>query len=129
MNLHDICSLFLVNIINTFLCDFLGIDALHGGIATHYCHSTRIPDLEYALTNLKNVDDIEEVLIAFCPKIESKFSLAKHLDQINKCFNASTVEEILSNLENDGTDWAKQTIKVNYSDFEIKYNETNCLRQ
>lgn len=96
---------------------FIGIDALHGGIATHYCESTRISELEQALVNLKNADDIENVLNKFCPKIDLEFSLARHLNQINRCFDASTIEAILSNLEKDDTAWARQTIMVNLSHF------------
>lgn len=97
------------------VCAFVGIDVLHGGIATHYCESTKVAELERVLINLENVDDIENVLNEFCPKIVSAFSLAAHIDQINKCFSASKVEEILSNLEEDGSDWAKNTIKVSQS--------------
>lgn len=85
---------------------------MYAGIATHYCHSSKIVDLEQALINLANVNDIEVVLNDFCPKQKAEFSLSKHLDRINKCFSASTVEEILSRLEDDGTDWARDTIKV-----------------
>lgn len=91
---------------------FVGMDSLHGGIATHYCHSSKIRELEQALIKLENMADIDNVLNEFCPKIQSEFSLAKYLPQINKCFSASTIEGILSNLEKDGSDWAKRTVKV-----------------
>ena len=96
----------------TFFLVCKGIDALHGGIATHYCESAQIPELEQALINLDNVNDIETVLNKFCPKTNQEFSLAKYLPQINKCFNASTVEDILENLKEDGSEWAHDTIKV-----------------
>lgn len=82
----------------------------------------RIPHLEKALISLENVNDIETVLDEYCMKIESEFSLAKHLPQINKCFNASTIEEILRNLEMDGTEWARQTIAVS-SKYQWKTQE------
>lgn len=85
---------------------------MHAGIATHFCESTKMPELESALIELQNVCNIERVLNEFCPKMESEFSLAKHMDQINKCFSASTAEGILKNLEEDGSEWAKQTIEV-----------------
>lgn len=90
----------------------VGIDVLHGGIATHYCESVRISQLEQALINLENVNDIEKVLDKYCPKIEAEFSLAKHLPLINKCFSSSTVEDILKNLEIDGSKFAKNTIQA-----------------
>lgn len=40
------------------------------------------------------------------------FSLAKRLDQINESFDAPTMEDILSNLQKENSEWAKQTIKV-----------------
>lgn len=63
---------------------------------------------------MENTDDIDKVLNEFCPKIESEFSLATHIDQIDKCFDAMTIEDIMRNLEDDGTKWAKQTIEVKY---------------
>lgn len=61
---------------------------------------------------MENSNDIENVLNEYCPKIESKFSLAPHLDQIDKCFDAMTIEDILRKLQEDNTKWAKQTIEV-----------------
>lgn len=91
---------------------FAGIDNLYAGIATHYCPSSKIGPLEQALIDLEDVNDIEAVLDHFCPKVNAEFSLEKHFDQINKCFSASTVEEILKSLEDNGTDWARDTVKV-----------------
>lgn len=85
---------------------------LHAGIATHYCESAKIPEMEKALLNLKNAKNIDSVINDYCSVPDSEFTLAKHLDQINECFDASSVEEILTNLEKEDSDWAKQTIKV-----------------
>lgn len=90
----------------------LGQDVLHSGLATHYCDSSKIPELQQTLLNMKDANDIENVLERFCPKPKSEFSLSKHLDQINKCFDAESIEEILENLKQDGSSWAKQTIRV-----------------
>lgn len=88
----------------------LGKDVLHAGIATHYCESAKIPDLEDSLLHSGN--DVEAVINDFCPKVQSEFGMAKNLDQINECFDAVSVEEILSKLQNDNSEWAKKTIKV-----------------
>lgn len=96
---------------------------MHGGIATHYCESSRISELEQALINLENVNDIECVLDKFCPKTDLEFSLAKYLPQINKCFSASTIEGILKNLEEEDTEWAKETIKVKAKNIYLKKRE------
>lgn len=91
---------------------FLGQDVLHSGLATHYCDSSKIPELQQTLLNMTDANDIENVLERFCPKPKSEFSLSKYIDQINKCFDADSIEEILENLKNDGSSWAKQTIRV-----------------
>lgn len=85
---------------------------MHAGIATHYCESVKLAELEQALINLENIDDIGNVFNKFCPKFDSVFSLAACFEQINRCFDASAVEDILNNLEGDESEWAKQTIKV-----------------
>lgn len=81
-------------------------------MATHYCESNRLPELEKGLLNLQNAKDVDDFLNDFCLKPKSEFILSKHLDQINTVFDASSVEEILSNLEKDNSEWAKQVIRV-----------------
>lgn len=71
----------------------------------------RIPKIEKSLIALGKSNEIEAVLDELCPKPKSEFNLLKYLDKIEKVFSASSIEEILSNLESDNTDWAKQTIK------------------
>lgn len=87
-------------------------DVLYAGIATHYCESSKIPELEQALIGTKNNSDVENVLNKFCPKVNSEFNLANYQAQIDRCFNATTVEKILKNLESDKSEWAQQTRKV-----------------
>lgn len=91
-----------------------GKDVLNVGIATHYCDSAKIPEVEKAILELKNAHDIGNVLDKLCPVDNtSEFSLAKHLNQINKCFAAPTIEGILAHLEQDKSEWAQKTIQVN----------------
>lgn len=98
---------------------FVGADVLHAGVATHYCESGKIADIEKALLALKNSNDVESVINEMCPKPQSEFILSKHLDQINEAFSGSSVEEILSILEKDNSEWAKKTIKVHAFCFSI----------
>lgn len=97
---------------NTYI--FPGANVLHAGIATHYCDSKKISDLEDALLQLQDSSGVDDLINEFCPKVQSDFILAKHLDEINNCFDASSVEEILSNLEKSESKWAKVTIEVVY---------------
>lgn len=90
----------------------LGEDVLHAGVATHYCESAKIPDIEKALLATTNSNEVDGVIDEFCPRPKSEFILSKHLDQINKAFSGSSIEEILSNLEKDNSEWAMKTIKV-----------------
>lgn len=64
------------------------------------------------MLDLKNTNEIDGVINDLCPKPKSEFILSKHLDQINKTFSGSSIEEILSNLEKDNSEWATKTIKV-----------------
>lgn len=90
-----------------------GKDVLNVGVATHYCDSSKIPEVENAILQLKNANDVDILLDKLC-KVDNtaEFSLSKHLDQINKCFAAPTIEGILANLEQDNSEWAQKTIQV-----------------
>lgn len=88
-----------------------GRDVYKAGIATHYCQSGKIPELEEALIK-SDVNQLGTVLDNFCPKDSTEFSLQKHMTAINRCFSAETVEEIVLQLKKDNSDWANETLKV-----------------
>lgn len=95
-----------------------GRDVVKVGVATHYCDSAKVPEVERALLELKNANDAGKLLDELCPVDNSvEFGLADHLEQINKCFSASTIEGILANLEEDGSTWAEETIQVGTDQF------------
>ncbi|XP_039490715.1 3-hydroxyisobutyryl-CoA hydrolase, mitochondrial isoform X1 [Drosophila santomea] len=89
-----------------------GGDVFYSGIATHYCESSKIPDLETALLNCPDADDVPELLQKYHSTPEKPFSLQPVLEQINKNFSADSVEGILENLQNDGSEWAKKTLET-----------------
>lgn len=92
---------------------FSGKDVLKAGIATHYCRISRLNELESALLSIKNPNELDRILQRICTSDDlSPLSFANHLEQINNCFNATTIEQILRNLENDGSEWAQKTIEV-----------------
>jgi 3-hydroxyisobutyryl-CoA hydrolase len=68
--------------------------------------------LEKALLATKGDSQVEEVLKKHCVEDKSEFVLAKNMEQINRCFTANTVEEIMTNLEKDGSDFAKNALKL-----------------
>jgi len=55
---------------------------------------------------------VPELLQKFHSTPEKPFSLQPVLEQINKNFSAGSVEGILENLQNDGSEWAKKTLEV-----------------
>ncbi|KAH8347019.1 hypothetical protein KR059_004112 [Drosophila kikkawai] len=89
-----------------------GGDVFYSGIATHYCESSKISDLETALLNCPDADDVPELLQKYHSTPEKPFSLQPVLEQINKNFSADSVEGIFENLKNDGSEWANKTIET-----------------
>lgn len=90
-----------------------GKDIHEVGLATHYCNHEKLPQVERALLDVESSDDVEKVLNELCTVDRTgEYALAKYLDTINKCFDAPTIEDILVNLEKDGSDMAKKTIRV-----------------
>lgn len=89
-----------------------GADVVKAGIATHYCESNQLKDLEQALLNCSNERDINTTLSDFGKSDNSDFSLTSVMEKINHCFSANTVEEILARLEKDGSKWAEGTINL-----------------
>lgn len=64
------------------------------------------------MLSAKDRDEVDAILNNYVPIDSYEFCLVKNLDQINKCFDAPTVEGIVQNLEKDGSEWAQKTIKV-----------------
>lgn len=93
-----------------------GADCLKAGIATHFCESSKLQELEKELINCRNPEtDIKEILdrSTKLSKVEShQFSLAPLLEHIENCFSAPTVEEILVRLKKDGSEWAIKTLEI-----------------
>lgn len=89
-----------------------GSDVLNAGIATHLVDSKELNNLESALLECTNNQDIENVLVNFSKKDNADFSLKPYLNQIDKCFGAQTMEAIVNRLKDDGSKWAEETLKL-----------------
>ncbi|KAM6174701.1 3-hydroxyisobutyryl-CoA hydrolase, mitochondrial [Erethizon dorsatum] len=95
-----------------------GRDVYRAGIATHFVDSGKLPMLEEDLLALKSPskENIAKVLGTY--HTESKidqdkpFILEEHMDKINRCFSANTVEEIIENLQQDGSPFALEQLQV-----------------
>lgn len=95
-----------------------GRDVYKAGIATHMVDSNSLPKLESELLALANptTQDIMDLLRRYHLECqtgrERDFILRDRLDDINRTFSASSMEDIFKNLENEGTDWAKQILET-----------------
>jgi len=91
-------------------------DVLHAGVATHFVDSTKVQELEKDLLKLSAAGDIEPLLNNYQKKSsvdsDKPFSLQPVLDKINKTFQSSTVEGIVENLRQEGSDWSKSQLEI-----------------
>uniref|UniRef100_A0A2I3HYR5 3-hydroxyisobutyryl-CoA hydrolase n=1 Tax=Nomascus leucogenys TaxID=61853 RepID=A0A2I3HYR5_NOMLE len=93
-------------------------DVYRTGIATHFVDSEKLGMLEEDLLALKSPskENIAAVLENY--HMESKidedksFILEEHMGKINSCFSANTVGQIVENLQQDGSSFALEQLKV-----------------
>lgn len=65
------------------------------GLATHYVPKKQLDELTETLLSPNNTN-VEEILNNYQSKeLNQEFSLESHMKEINRCFSARTVEEIL----------------------------------
>jgi 3-hydroxyisobutyryl-CoA hydrolase len=105
-----------------------GPHVFYAGIATHYLHSTSLPDLEARLAELRFRDSdtlperlalINQTLEEFCtglPYNRPIYLQGKLRQAIDRCFNRHTVSEIIAALEAEANDpdvkeWAERQLK------------------
>lgn len=95
-----------------------GRDVHRAGIATHFVDSEKLHVLEEELLALKSpsAEDVAGVLESYHAKSkmgqDKSIIFEEHMDKINSCFSANTVEQILENLQQDGSPFAMEQIKV-----------------
>lgn len=93
-----------------------GTDVYKAGIATHFCESSKLKDLEKELISCTNPEsNVADILNKFSNESLPKnveFSLCPYVEKIDSYFSAKTVEEIFKNLETDGTEWATKLLET-----------------
>ncbi|KAI5783780.1 mitochondrial 3-hydroxyisobutyryl-CoA hydrolase [Pyronema domesticum] len=102
-----------------------GVNALYAGIATHYLHSSSLPDLEARLAELDFPDSlpladreniINETIDEYSTGLPSdSIALGGSLRaSIDRCFSADSIEGILLALSTETANkaWAEQTTKT-----------------
>ncbi|KAJ6643701.1 3-hydroxyisobutyryl-CoA hydrolase, mitochondrial [Pseudolycoriella hygida] len=90
-----------------------GFDMKKVGLATHFIESHKLDEVEKSLTKCKTHEDVEKVLVASSSNPPSSTTeLDDLLPKINKCFGGATLEEIYTNLEEEGSEWAQKTLNI-----------------
>lgn len=94
-----------------------GRDVYTAGIATHFVDSEKLVMLEEDLLALKSPskENIADVLESYHTKSridQDKSYILEHMDKINRCFSANTVEQIIEYLQQDGSPFALEQLKV-----------------
>jgi len=96
-----------------------GRDITKMGIATHFVESTKLSELEEALTSLSasaGPSDVEAVLADFQNQskldADKDLALRPNIDNINKHFSGESMEAIFTSLEKDGSEWAIKQLET-----------------
>ncbi|KAF4984331.1 hypothetical protein FZEAL_442 [Fusarium zealandicum] len=104
-----------------------GPNVFYSGIATHYLHSTSLPDLEARLAELRfrDSDDlptrlalVDETLEEFCTGLpyDQPMALSGEIRKaIDRCFNKYTISDIIAALEAERgptEEWAQKQLKT-----------------
>ncbi|KAL7882149.1 hypothetical protein AOLI_G00089980 [Acnodon oligacanthus] len=95
-----------------------GRDVQRAGVATHFVESEKLGALEKNLVELKSpsVSDVAQVLNTYQGQstldAEKPFALQQHTEAIDRLFKASSVEEILENLQKDGSAFAQKQLET-----------------
>lgn len=81
------------------------MDMLYAGIATHFVPAARTEELLSRLADGVNFAWAVGTLV----ENATTAPLTQHRAVIDKCFSGASVEEILSSLDEEGSDWARET--------------------
>ncbi|XP_046914968.2 3-hydroxyisobutyryl-CoA hydrolase isoform X1 [Dermatophagoides farinae] len=94
-----------------------GLDIQKAGLATHFVPSSHISALENDLYRIENANaaKISHLLSKYQEQwkdeYKQEFSLKPYIGRINSAFDADSVEQIVQNLEKDGSEWAKEVLE------------------
>jgi len=94
-------------------------DCLYTGVATHYIPSERRNDLIQALaeaeSQAKTPDEMQTSVTCILEMFHEDpgaAPLERQREAIDRCFDGASVEEIFTNLEAEGTEWASSVLDV-----------------
>lgn len=90
-------------------------DAMAVGIATEYVPSEQIEELELTLSSADwsagDAQTIIDDIVASFAQDAGEAAIAENFGVIDRCFGRDSVEEIVAALEDDGGDFAAETLK------------------
>ncbi|XP_072028334.1 3-hydroxyisobutyryl-CoA hydrolase, mitochondrial-like [Amphiura filiformis] len=95
-----------------------GRDVHHAGVATHFIESEKLPQLEEELVGLSAADDnsVGQILDRHHSQCkldaDKPFSLIDHRGDIDRLFGGESVEQILLDLEKEGSEWSLQQLET-----------------
>jgi enoyl-CoA hydratase/carnithine racemase len=84
----------------------MAADAVHAGFATHFTSRANLPALSASLA------EIGIAALARFAEPLPPYTLAPHMDAIDRCFAADTVGEIVARLSAEPGDWAAPALKA-----------------
>jgi len=91
-----------------------GWDCLSSGLATHAVKMDQLDTLYKDLEGIEEEEELNNVLDHYVPNEakEHKFSLADHMEDINRIFGVDSVESIVENLLEEDSDIARKALKA-----------------
>ena len=94
-----------------------GWDCLHAGVATHGVRGDMVDQLVEELVSMgagAGEEDVKNVLDQFMAEEvkEHTFSLARHMEEINRIFSADTVEMIVERLKSEESEFSLKALKT-----------------
>ena len=94
-----------------------GWDCLHAGVATHGVRGDMVDKMVEELVSMgtgAGEEDVKNVLDQFMAEEvkEHTFSLARHMEEINRIFSGDTVEMIVERLKSEESEFSLKALKT-----------------
>lgn len=102
-------------------------DCINSGIATHYLPADKLPQFRSVLAAKMAGGASGEKALALCkeaiaevaqgaePSMKGAVLTPQNVEVINRCFDATTVEQIVANLKKEPGEFAKNTLETMYT--------------
>lgn len=83
-------------------------DCIYIGFATHFVPSAKLSELRSAI--IQAPEQLDELLAKFAQTPDGESEIAPYREKIDKYFGRIRVEDMVSDLRQDGSLWAKETL-------------------